>query len=116
MSRFAFELDGAEVVQGRVQTLPIVPSLNVLKDSGASLRTGIKLMICTFSFEGAEKAFHSRIVKAIADPTHTDLALISGQALLIQIAGVLATLIRVMQQLSRWVPLGDCHIPCILHQ
>ena len=99
-----------------MQTLPIVPSFDVLKDSGASLRSGIKLMICTFSLEGAEKAFHCSIVEAIADPAHTDLAVMSGQALLIEIAGVLATLIGVMQQFSRGVPLRDCHIPCLLHQ
>ena len=83
MSRFAFELDWAQVVQGRVQTLPIVPSFDVLEDSGTSLRSRIKLMICTFSFKGAEKAFHSSVIEAIADPAHTDLAVISDQVLLI---------------------------------
>ena len=97
MSRFAFELEWAEIAQGRVQTLPIVPSLDVLKDSGASLRSGIKLMMSTFSFEGTEKTFHSSIVETIADPAHTDLTLMDGQTPLIQVAGVLAALIRVMQ-------------------
>src|SRR5512143_3990763 len=115
MTRFSFELDRAKVVQGRVQTLPIVPSFDVLEDSGASLGSGIKLMICTFSLERAEKAFHGSVVEAIADPAHTDLAVIRGQVLLIQIAGVLAALIRVMQQLSRWVPVRHCHVPGILH-
>jgi hypothetical protein len=79
MSRFAFELDRADVDQSRVQTLPIVPSLDVLEDNRASLGSRIKLMICTFSLKSTEKAFHSRVVKAIADPTHTDLAMISGK-------------------------------------
>jgi hypothetical protein len=99
-----------------VQTLPIVPSFDVLEDGSASLRSRIKLMICTFSLECAEKAFHSSVVEAIANPAHTDQTVINSQTPLIQVAGVLAALIGVMQQLSRWVPLGDRHIPCILHQ
>src|SRR5512138_2407824 len=116
MTRFTFELDWAKVVQGRVQTLPIVPSFDVLEDGGASLGSRIKLMICTFDLESAEKAFHGSVVEAITNPAHANLAVISGQALLIQVAGVLAALIGVMQQLSRWVPLGDRHIPGILRQ
>ena len=83
MSRFAFELHGTQIVQSRVQTLPIVPSFDVLEDSRASLCSRIKGMICTFGLERAEKAFHGSIVEAIADPAHTDLAVMSGQAPLI---------------------------------
>jgi hypothetical protein len=78
MTRFAFELDRAKIVQGRVQTLPIVPSFNVLKDGRASLRSRIKRLISAFGLEGTEKAFHGSVVEAIADPTHADLTVISG--------------------------------------
>lgn len=78
MSRFAFELDRAQVVQGRVLTLPIAPSFNVLKDDGSSLRSCIKGLICTFGLKGAEKAFRGSVVKEIADPAHADLTVMSG--------------------------------------
>src|SRR5512145_3325847 len=101
MSRFAFELHRAQVVQSRVQTLPIVPSFDVLEDGGASLRSRSKGLICAFGLKCAKKAFHGSIVEAIADPAHADLAVTGGQAPLIHVAGVLAALIRVIQQLSR---------------
>ena len=116
MSRFAFELCRAEIVQGRVQTLTIVPSFDVLEDGGASLSPGVKLFIGTFGLESAEKAFHGGVVEAIAGVAHADLAIISGQALLIRFAGVLAALIRVVEQLSRWIALPDRHVPRLQHQ
>ena len=96
MTRFEFELDGAEVAQRRVQTLTIVPSFDVLEDGRTSLGPGGELRIGAFSLECAEKAFHSGIVEAIPDAAHADLAVISGQALLIDFAGVLAALVRVV--------------------
>src|SRR5512138_682519 len=100
MSRFAFERHGAEVAEGGVQALAIVPSFDVLEDGGASLGSGGKGVIGTFSLEGGEKAFRDGIVIAVADPAHTDLALKGGQALLVESASVLATLIGMMQQLG----------------
>jgi hypothetical protein len=84
-----------------MQTLPIVPSFDILEEGDASLRSRIKLMISAFGLESAEKAFHGSVVEAIAGPAHADLAVINGQTLLIQVAGVLAALIGVLQQLSR---------------
>ena len=115
MSRFEFELDGAEVAERGVQPLAIVPTFDVLEDGGASLGPRGELPIGAFSLEGAEKAFHRRIVEAIADTAHADLAVMGSQALLINIAGVLTALVGVMQQISRWRALRDCHMPGPLH-
>lgn len=78
MSRFAFELCRAEVAKRRVQTLPIVPSFDVLEDGGVSLRSRLKGLIGAFGLERAEKTFHGSVVKAIANPAHADLAVMSG--------------------------------------
>ena len=116
MSRFEFELRGAEVAERGVQTLTIVPTFDVDEDGGASLGTRVKGCLSTFGFERAEKAFHGSIVETIADPAHADLAVIDGQGVLKQVTGVLATLIRVMQQVGGWMTLCNCHIPSLLHQ
>jgi hypothetical protein len=94
--------------------LPIVPSFDVLEDGGASLSSRRKGLICAFDLERAEKTFHGRVVKAIANPAHADLAVMSGEALLIDITGLLAAVIRMMEQISRGTALRDRHAPSLL--
>ena len=100
MSQFAFELHGTEVAERGVQTVTIVPTFDVLEDGRASLGPCVKLPISAFDLERAEKAFHRSIVETIAGAAHADLAMIGSQALLIHFTGVLAALIRVMQQVG----------------
>jgi len=116
MTRFAFELYRAEVAERGVQTLTIVPSFDVLEDGRASLAPGVKLLIGTFALERAEKAFHGCVVKAIAGAAHADLAMLGSQGMLIKITGVLAALVRVVEEVSRWLTLRDRHVPGLLHQ
>ena len=116
MSRFEFELHGAEVAERGVQTLTIVPSFDVLEDGCVSSSSRLKLPISAFGLECAEKAFHGRVVKAIAGAAHADLAMLDSQSLLIKITGVLAALIRMMEQVSRGAALRDRHVPSLLHQ
>ena len=88
-----------------MQTLAIVPSFDEFKDGRASLSSRREGLAGTFGFERAEKALHDRIVKAISGTAHADLALGMGQGLLIGLAGILAALIRMMQQTIRWMAL-----------
>ena len=73
MSMFSFELHRAEIAEGGMQTLAIVPNLNVFKDGGACLGTCGKLVGDTFCLEGAKETLSHRIVIAIAGSTHARL-------------------------------------------
>ena len=97
MSMFLFELHGAEIAEGGMQTLAIVPNLNVFKDGGACLGMGGKLASDTFCFEGAEETFRHCIVVAVPDSAHARLNAPVCQTALVGSAGVLAALIRVMK-------------------
>lgn len=116
MSRLAFELRWAEVVQGRVQTLGIVPTLDVLKDGGAGLGTRGEALARAFCFEGRKEALHSGIVEAVADAAHADLAVMSGQSLLVSFAGVLTALVRVVHPALWRMALQDGHLQSLLYQ
>ena len=116
MSRIEFELDGTEIAQRRVQTLAIVPSFDVFKEGCAGLSPRGKALAGTFGFERAEKALHGCVVKAISNPAHTDLAVVGRQRILIRFAGVLAALIRMMQQALGWVAFQHGHLQRLFHQ
>ena len=73
MSVLLFEIDRAEVAEGGVQTLPIVPNLNVLKDRGVRESLRGKLAGHTFSFQGTEETFRHGIIVAVTNPAHADL-------------------------------------------
>lgn len=96
MTRFEFELHGAEIAKRGMQTLTIVPAFDVLEDGGTGLGTRGELCLGAFGLEGREKAFHGGVVETIADAAHADLAVLSDQVLLIGLTGVLAALIRVV--------------------
>src|SRR6266536_2127832 len=116
MTRFAFELRRTKIAERGVQTLTIVPSFDVLEDGGAGVSACVKLLIGAFGLESAEKAFHRCIVKTVSGAAHADLAVMSRQALQIDFTGVLAALVRMMQQVSRRTALHDRHVPSLLHQ
>lgn len=116
MSRILFELRWAKVAERGVQTLTIVPSFDVLEDGGAGMSACVELFIGAFGLEGTEKAFHGGIVKTVSTAAHADLAMISGQVLQIGFTGVLAALVRMMQQVRRRIALCDRHVPGFLHQ
>lgn len=97
MTRLEFELQRAEIAESGVQTLTIVPTFDVLEDGCSSLGTRGKLRNGTLGLESGEETFHGSIVEAVSDAAHADLTLMSCQALKISLAGVLATLIGVMQ-------------------
>ena len=73
MSVLLFELHGAEIAEGGMQTLAIVPNLNVFKDGGACLGMGSEPVGDTFCFEGAKETLSHRIIVAVADSTHAGL-------------------------------------------
>ena len=73
MSVKLFERHRAEIAEGGMQTLAIVPNLDVFKDGGARLGMCGELVSDTFCFEGAEETFSNSIVVAIADSAHAGL-------------------------------------------
>ena len=75
----------------------IVPAFNIseqFRSSGVAIH---KDPVGTFRLERGEKAFHHGIVVTITAPTHADRDLKIGQELLVGIAGVLASLIGMME-------------------
>ena len=73
MSVLLFELHRAEIAEGGMQTLAIVPNLNVFKNCGTCLSMSSELAGDTFCFEGTEETFSHCIVVAIAGPAHAGL-------------------------------------------
>jgi hypothetical protein len=73
MSVLVFEFHRVELAEGGMQTLAIVPNLNVFKDGAARLGMCGELVGDTFCFEGAKETFFNRIIVAIADSAHAGL-------------------------------------------
>ena len=63
----------------------------------------------TFAFERSEEALHSSIVPTIARPTRAALDPVLGELIPEVITGILATTIRVVNELSLRFPCVDCH-------
>lgn len=57
---------------------------------------------CTYRLQGGKEALHDGIVIEIASPAHTDLTVVAGQAFLVSQAGVLTTMVGVVQQTNQW--------------
>ncbi len=93
MSVLLLELHWAEVAEGGMQALAIVPNLNVFKDRGACECMGGKLVRHTFGFQGAEETFRDRIVVTVANPAHAQLDIHVCQGAQIVSTGVLAALV-----------------------
>src|SRR5512138_2081049 len=98
MSVLLFELHRAEIAEGGMQTLAIVPNLNVFKDGGTRLSLCGKLASGTFCLEGPKETFRHRIVVAVSDSAHAGLDVPVGESALVGRAGILAALVRVMKQ------------------
>ena len=97
MSKIQFEIDRAEVAKRGMQALPIVPNFNVFKDRCMCQRTSSKLTDHTFGFESAEKTFSNCIVISVPNPAHAHLDVLGRQTALIGSAGVLTTLVGMVQ-------------------
>ena len=81
-----------------MEALAIVPDLNVLENGGSGLGMGGKRMSDTFGLEGSDKALHRCVIVAVSCAAHTDQDVMLGQVSLDQVTGVLAALVRVVEQ------------------
>ena len=91
------ELHGAEVAEGGMQALAIVPNLNVFKDRGACQCMCWKLSSDVFRFQCAKETFSDCIVIAVANSTHARLDVHACQTVLVRCTGVLAALVGMMK-------------------
>src|SRR4030066_1019928 len=89
--------------------LAVVPDLDELEDLPPCLLSSGEATRGAFCLERAEEAFHHRIVVAVAHAAHAHLRFEFSQPSLIGVAGVLAPLVRVMQQSFTHVPSTNCH-------
>lgn len=78
--------------------MTIVPDLQVLKNGGASQGTRRKWAGHALGFEGDKETLHDGVVVAVAHPAHGELGQDRIQAGQIGGGGVLAALVRVVQQ------------------
>jgi hypothetical protein len=100
MSMLLLEFDGAEIAEGGMQALAIVPNLNVFKERGACRCKRYKLTGHTFCFQCSKETFSHCIVITIANPAHTELDVPVCQGALVVSTGVLAALVRMVKQRS----------------
>src|SRR5512139_1474573 len=100
MSMLLLEFDRAEIAEGGMQALAIVPNLNVFKDSGACRCMSDKLTGHTFCFQCSKETLSHCIVVTIANPAHAELNVPVCQGVLIVSTRVLAALVRMMKQRS----------------
>ena len=97
MSVLVFELHRAEIAEGGMQTLAIVPNLNIFKDGGTCLGVCGERVGDTFCFEGAKETLSDCIVVAVSHSAHAGLDIPVCQAALVGSTGILAALIRMMK-------------------
>ena len=82
--------------------LRVVEKFNVVEHVGAGLIAGSVDLACrAFGFQRREEAFHGGIVPDVARAAHAAGDAIIGHELLERLAGVLAALVRVVQQCIR---------------
>lgn len=110
------KFNGAEVAQGRVQPLAIVPNLDELEDGGSRFGLGRKLLVSTFSFQGGVETFDDRIVVTISRAAHADDTVGFLQQFQVSPTGILAAAIAMMEKLSRWLTMEHGHLPGFLYQ
>jgi hypothetical protein len=116
MSVLLFELHRGEIAEGGMQTLAIVPNLNVFKDGGACLGMCDELVGDTFRFESAKETFCHRIVVAVSDSAHAGLDVAVCQSVLVGSTGILAALIRMMKQRGIWLAGVQGHMQGGFHE
>jgi hypothetical protein len=93
-----FKGSWAEIAQGGVEALAVVPDFDVVEDGPPGLRSGGKHAGHAFGFQRANNAFHGGIVVRVAHSVHADLNVMGGQEVPDHSAGILAALVRVMEQ------------------
>jgi len=98
----SLESTGAQVAEGRMPALTVVEQLDVFEHRAAGLGgCGPTSLVGQFKFARGEEAFRHRVVPAVATAAHAAQDSMSGQQLLIFVAGVLAAAVRVVQQSAR---------------
>jgi len=110
------KLGWAEVAQAGMKTLTVVPKLNELEDMSPGLISGGKSVPGTFGLESPEEAFDHGVVKAIADATHADSRLDPSEVILVGLAGILGSLVRMMQQAIAGASAPNRHLQRIFDQ
>lgn len=96
-----------QIAVGRMETVAIIPSLNIGKNGGTCFAVGIKNVVRAFGFKGAKKTLHAGIIPTVGFATHTDLHLSGGQGALKTEGGILTALVRMKQEIGssrRWLP------------
>ena len=56
------------------------------------------LVVYSFTFQSAEKAFHQGVIKAVGSPAHTNLNAIGGHDLSDPVTRILAAAVGMMEQ------------------
>ena len=96
--QLCLEGHGAQVVQGGVTPLPVVPPDVLAKRLNGLGATPPHRVGSQFGLQGREEAFDHGIIPAIAPPTHADPDAVRGQDPLIDGARVVRSPIGVVQQ------------------
>src|ERR1700730_1758086 len=113
----AFELRGAEIVQGRMHALLVIPE-NPGQHLILGLTNGFKaLTVQSLHLQRSEQGFRYRVVPAVAFAAHGWLYAVPVKHIAKIIACILAATITVKEHLSLWrAPLKQAHLQGIDHQ
>ncbi len=106
----------AGVTQGGVKSLSIIPDLQIVKEGETGCRTRWEWLDSTLGLEEAPETLHHGIVIAITAPTPADGESVLSESGQVTIAGVLASLVGMMQQSPVWLPLNKGHPQCCFNQ
>ena len=107
----AFEIDRAEVAEGRVHPLPVVVNLNVFEDVASGDRAQRKVSVVNeFGLECAEEALARCIVEAIALSTHARQRFNLVKTSAVSVTRVLAATIGMVDEPRRGWMLRNRHI------
>jgi hypothetical protein len=97
-------------------THPIVKALDVLENDSTSMIVRHKdAAIDTLLLEGSKEPLHDGIIVAVSLPAHAHADPLRTQELLMALAGLLRSPIRMMQYVLAWLPAGYCHAQGIFH-
>ena len=104
LSKIAVAVDSlillrAEIVKGRVETTSIIKHFDVREKVSPGLVSGaVNDVMNTLAFQCAKEALHWGVVVPGSGTVHTNLDVVIRQQRLVGVAGVLAALIRVMDE------------------
>src|ERR1041385_4089498 len=99
-----FELHRRLVIEGAMEADWVVKVFDVVADGDAGLgQIAEGAGVDEFGFEGAPEGFHGGIVIAVAAGTHTGGKLMGVQQSPEGAAGILGTLIGMMEEAGRWL-------------